>query len=67
MGIKYENARDVTLRHFFSYGIVNKIRGSGASSLDAMGVGWEEQLLHFCFPSVGAMFILYICNVVEYG
>ena len=38
-------------------------RGSGASNLATLGVGWEEQLLHFCFPSVGAKFLFPILNV----
>ena len=41
--------------------------GFEASSLEALGIGWEEQILHFWFPSVGARFIPYTFNVVEYG
>ena len=59
------NERDGALR-FFSCGSTNRLGGSGASNLAALGVGWEEQYLHSCFPSVGAKFILYIFNVVEY-
>ena len=59
------NARDDALR-FFSYGSANRFGGSRASNLGALGVGWEEQHLHSCFPSIGAKFILYIFNVVEY-
>ena len=33
-------------------------RGPGASDLDALGVGWEERLFHFCFPDSGAMFLV---------
>ena len=39
--------------------------GSGASSLDSMGVGWEEWHLHSCFPIVGARFSTSHFNVVE--
>ena len=28
--------------------------GSRASNLAALGVNWEEQILHFCFPSIGS-------------
>ena len=48
---------------FFSFGSANKIGGFAASNLDALGVGWEEQLLHFCFPNVSYFMFL---NVVEY-
>ena len=33
MGIEYDNARDDTLSVFFSCGLVNRLRGSGASDL----------------------------------
>ena len=52
------NARDGALRHFSlvvqrtSLGVLEKVK------LAALGVGWEEQLLHLCFPSVGARFLL---------
>ena len=50
MGIKNLcNARDGALR-FFSCGSGNRIRGSGASRLDALRICWEEQHLHSCFP-----------------
>ena len=45
---------------FFSYGSTNMLKGSGVSNLAALGVGWEEQLLHFCFSSIGARFIIYV-------
>ena len=60
MGIKHLwNARDGALI-FCSYGLRNRLGGSGASRLAALGVGWEEQHLHSCFPSVGPRFLLYI-------
>ena len=48
---------------FFSCGSTNRLEGSGARNLAALGVGWDEQLLHFCFPNVGAKFIFYVLNV----
>ena len=45
---------------FFSYGSVKNLGGSGSSNLASLGVGWEEQVLHFVFPSVGGRFILYV-------
>ena len=37
--------------------------GSGASNLVALGVGLEEQLIHFCFPNIGAKFLLYFLMI----
>ena len=37
--------------------------GSGASNLAALRVGWEEKLLHFCFPNIGARFLFHVLNV----
>ena len=51
--IEYDNARDDALSGFFSCGLVNRLMGSGASDLAALGVRWEEQLFHFYFPSSG--------------
>ena len=56
MGIEYENARDGTLSVFFSYGLVNKIRGSGESKLVALGVGWEEPIFLLFFQDNGDNF-----------
>ena len=33
------------------------VQRSGESNLVALVVGWEEQLLHFCFPSIGVGFL----------
>ena len=59
MRIEYDNARDDTLSGFSSCGSANRLGGSWASNLASLGVGWEEQILHFCFPGVGAMFLFY--------
>ena len=64
MGIESENSRDGALKDFFSCGLVNRLGGSGASNLATLGVGWEEQLLHFCFPSIGARFIIYVLKLL---
>jgi len=40
-----------SIEGFFSCGSTNMLGGSGASNLAALGVGWEEQLLHFVFPA----------------
>ena len=58
MGIEYNNARDGTLSGFFSCGSSNGIGGSGASDLASLGVGWDERLFHFCFPTISARFLL---------
>ena len=50
------NARDGTLI-FFSCDSTNRLGGSGASSLAALGVGWEEQHLQFYFPDNGDRFL----------
>ena len=42
---------------------MNRLRGSGASNLDSLGVGSEEQLLHFCFSSISARFLFLVLNV----
>ena len=55
MGIESDNARDGALSGFFSCGSTNRLRGSGASNLAALGVGWEERLFHFYFPSSGTL------------
>ena len=39
---------------------MNMVGGFGVSNLAALGVGWEEQLLHFCFRNVGARFTIYV-------
>ena len=49
MGIEFENERDGALSGLCSCGLVNKLEGSGASKLDALGVGWEEGLIHLSF------------------
>ena len=54
------NARDGTLKDIFSCGSANMLEGSGASNLVAQGVGWEEQLLRFCFPNIGARFMIHV-------
>ena len=67
--IEYDNTRDDTLSGFFSCGSANKLGGSGASNLAALGVGWEERLFHFCFPSSGSRFLFYflLLNLVTVG
>ena len=57
--IESDNARDSTLSGFFSCGSMNKLEGSGAIDLAALGVGWEERLFHLCFPSSDARFLSY--------
>ena len=52
------NERDGALI-FFSCGSKNRLEGFGASSLAALGVGWEEQLIEFCFPGIGAYRFLF--------
>ena len=66
MGIEFDNARDGALSGFFSHASMNMIKGSGASNLADLGVGWEEWLFHFGFPSNGAMFLLYVLITVGY-
>ena len=66
MGIEYDHARDDALSGFFSCGSTDRIEGSGASNLTVIGVGWEEPLFHFCFPSSGARFLLYVLITVDY-
>ena len=67
MGINICEMQEMAHRRiFFSCGSTNRLKGSGTSSLDSMGIGWEEQLLHLFFPSVGARFILYSLISVEY-
>ena len=39
MGIEYDNARDGALSGFFSCGSANRLGGSRASELAALGVG----------------------------
>ena len=58
MGNWSVNARDGALSVFFSYGSTNRLGGCRESDLDALRVGWEEQLFHFCFPSIGGRFIV---------
>ena len=31
---------------------MNMLKGSRVSNLAALGVSWQEQILHFCFPSI---------------
>ena len=47
--IESDNARDDALSVFFSSDSMNKLRGSIASDLDALGVVWEELIFHFYF------------------
>ena len=50
----------------FSCGLENKLGGSGAGSLAAVGVGWEEHLLQFFFLAlVPGLYIIFL-NAVEY-
>ena len=42
MRIESDNARDDALSGIFSCGSTNRLEGSGASNLAALGVGWEE-------------------------
>ena len=58
MAIKSDNARDGALSGFFSFDSTNRIGGSGASDLDALGFGWVELLIHLYFPSSGSRFVL---------
>ena len=58
MGIESDNARDGALSGFFSCGSMNRLKGYGASDLDALGVGWEERLFRLWFPNNGATFLL---------
>ena len=61
--IESNNARDGALSGFFSCGSTNRIGASEANDLVALGVGWEEQLFHFCFPNSGANFlVLFLTN-----
>ena len=62
MRIESNNERDGTLSVFFSCGSMNILEGFGESELDSLGVGWEERLLFFCFPSSGSRFLLYVSN-----
>ena len=57
--IESDNARDGALSGFFLCGSVNRLGGSRASDLAALGVGWDERLFHFYFPSSGGMFLSY--------
>ena len=59
-GVEYDNARDGALSRFFPFCLVNMLGGSGASNMDALGVGWEEQRFLFCFPNIGASFLFYV-------
>ena len=59
MGIKYDNARDGTLKEFFSCHSTNMLGCSRASSLDSLGVGWEEHLLPLYFPIIGGRLLSY--------
>ena len=58
------NARDDAFKIFFSCGSTNRIGGSGESNLDALGVGWEERLLHFFLPSFGSRFLLCFLMII---
>ena len=60
--IESDNARDDALRGFFSCGSEKRLGGFWASNLDALGVGWEERIFHFCFPSSGVRFLFYVYN-----
>ena len=68
MGIKHIcNARDVELI-FFSCGSANMLRGSGASDLVALGDWLGGTTFPLLFSqSVGARFLIYILNVVDYN
>ena len=55
-GIEFDNARDGGSSRFCSCGSMNRLGGSGASDLVALGVGLEERLFHFCFPKSGSSF-----------
>ena len=57
------NARDGALKDFFSCGLVNMLGGFGASNLATLGVGWEEQCFHFCFPSSDARLLFYVFEI----
>ena len=63
MMIEFDNARDDALLGFFSCGSTNTLEGYRASNLDALGVGWEEQLFHFYFLSSGSRFLLYVLHL----
>ena len=60
MGIEFDNTRDGALSGFFSCGSVNGLRGSGASDLTALGVGWVKRIFHLYFPSNGSR-LLFCC------
>ena len=60
--IESDNVRDGALNGFFSCGSTNMIEGSRASNLDALGVGWEERQLQFCFLGRGDMFLTIFIN-----
>jgi len=63
--IESDNARDDALRGFFSCGSEKRLGGFLASNLDALGVGWEERIFRFYFPSSGSRFLLYILNLQQ--
>ena len=67
--IESDNAIDDTLSGFCFCGSANKFGGSRASDLAALGVGWEEWLFRFYFPSSGAKFLLccLLLNLVTVG
>ena len=42
MGIKICECKRWRIEGFFSCGSMNRLRGSRASNLDALGVGWDH-------------------------
>ena len=59
MWIESDNEKVGTLSGFFSCGLANRLGGSRPSDMAALGVGWEEWLFHFYFPSSNARFLFY--------
>ena len=63
MGIKISECKRWRIEIFFSRGSTNRIGGSRASNFASLGVGWEEQLFHFRFPSIGSRFLLHFLMI----
>ena len=57
--IEYDNARYGTLSGFFSCGSANRLRGSRASDLGALGFGWDPFM--FSEQWFQVLFLFLIC------